>query len=273
MQPPTSSHDSFFDRMGFPRLFLLSISLVFLHLSVQVGLDAILNSPLLSAFLASGLVMILLPLGLVRSSGVAMGDSLSIGAIGLREIFFLTVLTVAMAFPVDLITGWNLDLVPPPEGLAESMAELRPGSPLGWAAAVLVLVLVAPLGEELVFRGLLQEGAQRAMGSRQALLLSAALFAAAHLQPYFVAGLFIVGLVIGAVYQRTHSLLACVFVHGLYNLLSLSSWEETATEESSSWTDGDLGLPLALAGIVVAWWALRRLPQRNEPDSTSMTER
>ena len=136
---------------------------------------------------------------------------------------------------------------------------------------MLVLCVVGPSGEEVDFRGLLQRGAERAMGGRQALFLSAALFAAAHLQPYFVAGLFVVGLVLGAVYQRTRSLMACVYVHGLYNLLSVASWQQSADEESTSWTDGSFGLPLAVAGAVLAWWVLRRLSPPPEPVTTSTT--
>jgi len=273
MHPPESSSDSFFAQIGFPRLFLLVLSLVFLHMSVQVGLEALFGAPLLAAGLASILVMTLLPLGLLRSFGAPIRDSFALQGLGYKQLFLLTLLTLAAAFPVDWITGWNLELVPPPEGMVERMGELRPQSLWEWVAAVAVLALIAPLGEELVFRGLLQGGAEEVMGQRQALLLASALFAAAHLQPYFVAGLFLVGLVIGAAYQRTRSLLACVYVHGLYNLLSLASWEAAGTEESASWTDGPLGLPLAVVGAVVAWWAMRKLPQHAEAEAISTTEK
>lgn len=268
MQSTPPSPDSFFEELGFPRIFMLVLSLAFLHLSVQVGLDALVDSPLLSSALASLLVLILLPMIFVRSVGVPLQATLGLRIFSLREFLLLTVLTLATALPVDWITGWNLELIPPPEGLAESMAELRPTSPLGWIAAVVVLCVVGPVGEELVFRGLLQRGAERIMGPRQAVLLAAALFAAVHLQPYFVAGLFVVGLMVGLVYQRTQSLLACIYVHGLYNLLSVASWAEEGAEESS-WTDGSFGPALALAGAVLAWWVLRQLSQPAEPETTS----
>lgn len=265
--------DGFFEAFGFPRVFLLVLSLAFLHLSVQVGLEAVIGMPLLSAALASVLVLILLPLGFLRSLGAPMGETLAWRRFGYREFMLLTVLTLATALPVDWITGWNAELIPPPDGLAESMDQLRPHGPMGWVAAVLVLCVIAPIGEELVFRGLLLRGAEHRMGSREALVFSAAFFAAAHLQPYFVAGLFVVGLVLGAVYQRTRSLIACVYVHGLYNLLSVASWEESSAEDAASWTDGPWGLPLALAGALLAWWILRRLPQWTEPEPTSTSGR
>jgi membrane protease YdiL (CAAX protease family) len=273
MPPSTSSSDSFFADFGFVRLFLLVLSLVFLDMSVQVGVESLLGIPLLSAGLASVLVMLLLPLGLLRSVGAPLREILSPVGLDLRQLLLLTLLTLAAAFPVDWLTGWNLQLVPPPEELAAQMAELRPQSPLGWGMAIAVLAVLAPMGEELIFRGLLLGGAQVAMGSRQALFLSSALFAAAHLQPYYVAGLFVVGLILGTVYQRTRSLVACVYVHGLYNLLSLAGWEAAGAEETQSWTDGPLGPLLAVAGAIIAWWALRRLAARRGADPTSTIER
>ncbi len=95
------------------------------------------------------------------------------------------------------------------------------------ASAVLLIVIVvigAPLVEELVYRGLLQGAAGRRLHQWRgwlALVLVAALFALVHFVPVEYPGLFLVGLVLGTCALRTGRLGMSVLAHFAFNATGL----------------------------------------------------
>ena len=101
-----------------------------------------------------------------------------------------------------------------------------PGVAEGTLLAVTALV-TAPLLEEVVYRGLLQTVLLGLLGrsARVAvILLAAGTFALVHLPGggwAGVAGLMVLGVVLGVLYERTGSLLPCVVAHAGYNALTL----------------------------------------------------
>jgi membrane protease YdiL (CAAX protease family) len=81
----------------------------------------------------------------------------------------------------------------------------------------LVAVVVAPFVEEIFFRGFLFQGFRQKYGWMRAMLLSSAIFAAAHLDPASLIPTFILGLVIAYLYQRSNSLWPGIILHFLVN--------------------------------------------------------
>jgi membrane protease YdiL (CAAX protease family) len=85
------------------------------------------------------------------------------------------------------------------------------------ACLALLVVVVGPAFEELVFRGWLLGGMRQQWGDGRALLISSALFAAIHGDPWATPALFLLGLVFGWVYLRSGSLYASIIVHAMWN--------------------------------------------------------
>ncbi len=101
-------------------------------------------------------------------------------------------------------------------------------TPQAWpeaAASVGIAVLVAPLLEEMVFRGFLLPAVSRRTGPAGAILLTAALFGLAH-GPLFYAGpTFALGVLLGWLYWRTGRLWVAVGCHGAHNAVTLvTAW-------------------------------------------------
>jgi membrane protease YdiL (CAAX protease family) len=96
---------------------------------------------------------------------------------------------------------------------------LTPGqSPWAVAALYLGAGFIAPLGEEVFFRGFLQTSLGNALRSRWiAILLASACFAAVHAQLHALPALFLLSVLMGFVYERTGSLLAPFLVHAIFN--------------------------------------------------------
>lgn len=98
------------------------------------------------------------------------------------------------------------------EGIMKAFAELK--SPV-WL--FIVGVIVAPLVEEIFFRGFLFQGFRQRYGWIAALLLSSGIFAAAHLDPVSFIPTFALGAAMGYVYHRSNSLWPSVILHFLNN--------------------------------------------------------
>ncbi|MGH2373484.1 MAG: lysostaphin resistance A-like protein [bacterium] len=111
-------------------------------------------------------------------------------------------------------------VLPMPEAMTSVLSSLvgRQGN-LWWS--VLAVAVVAPLAEEFLFRGLVLNGLLRRYSPRKAIVASALLFGAFHLNPWqFVGGTF-AGLLFGWWFVRTRSLIPSIMGHAVYNVLPL----------------------------------------------------
>ena len=94
------------------------------------------------------------------------------------------------------------------------------------AVAILAIAVLAPIAEELFFRGLVFNAWEREHGTRRALLGSALLFSAAHIAggggiPTLVIT-FVLGLILGLVYARTRTITTTIGIHAFFNLTTLA---------------------------------------------------
>ncbi len=135
---------------------------------------------------------------------------------------------VALLIPsLDLITyALGREVVPP--FLIDAYRSAQAGGDL--VVLVVAVVIVAPLWEELLFRGFLFRGlcASRA-GPTGAIVFTSAIWAAVHLQYdwYGVAQVFAIGLVLGWLRLRSGSTLLTTALHMAANLVALA---ETAVK-------------------------------------------
>ena len=88
--------------------------------------------------------------------------------------------------------------------------------------AVLAIVVLAPIAEELFFRGVVFNAFKRERGRRWAYVGSAALFAVIHLSLVALVPIFLLGLALAWVYERTGSLLAPIVMHAVVNGVSVA---------------------------------------------------
>jgi membrane protease YdiL (CAAX protease family)/Tfp pilus assembly protein PilF len=83
------------------------------------------------------------------------------------------------------------------------------------------VVLAAPIAEEILFRGLLFGALLKRVSPASTIVITAALFAAIHLQAMYFLPIFLVGLLLGWSRYKTGSLWASAVVHVLNNGFSL----------------------------------------------------
>ena len=112
---------------------------------------------------------------------------------------------------------------------AQFGALLKQNDFVGQALFALLAVVIAPIGEEALFRGYLFNGLRQGGGRTRlvvAYALSAAIFAAVHLsavtqgQLALIVPIFVVGLILAATMHLTGSLIPCIIAHAVHNSLS-----------------------------------------------------
>ena len=102
-----------------------------------------------------------------------------------------------------------------------------PRSEMGVGLFVLVAVVMAPLFEEIVFRGFLFRGFANSWGWVWGALASSAVFGLAHLQLDVFLPLAALGFALAWAYRQTGSLWTCITMHGLFNLIAVVAWAVT----------------------------------------------
>ena len=99
-----------------------------------------------------------------------------------------------------------------------------PESPLALMVGFALVVILAPLSEELLFRGWIYTALRSRFGFAAALWATAILFALAHWEPTHLYAVVIlpIGLVLGYLRERTGSTRATTLFHMIYNFSALA---------------------------------------------------
>lgn len=85
---------------------------------------------------------------------------------------------------------------------------------------ILAVVVVAPIVEEIIFRGLILRGFLKHYSVRKSILLSSLLFGIVHMNPWQFVTAFAAGIILGWWYVRTKSIVTPILGHALNNGMS-----------------------------------------------------
>lgn len=95
--------------------------------------------------------------------------------------------------------------------------------PVAWV--FVLLAVVVPVGEEVFFRGFVYGGLRARWGVAAAVLGSAVFFTVVHVQVVHALPIFILGVLLALLYERTGGLLASIVTHAINNVIAaLSIW-------------------------------------------------
>ena len=150
------------------------------------------------------------------------------------DLFIKVCLYLLVIFPIVSLIGQLCDTilyvafdVKGYEQLAVTFLKKTLSNPIALFGSLTSIVILAPLTEELLFRGLLLNFFQNRFGSKIAVILSGLLFAAFHyshsqglgnISLLFALSFF--GVMLGIFYLMTASLIYPIMLHAIFNLLS-----------------------------------------------------
>lgn len=136
-------------------------------------------------------------------------------ALGLAVVLVIAAMIFNYIYATYVIPGIGMQ-----EDMAKMLAAI-PRTPLNIIAGFTAIAIAAPLIEELLFRGFLQNAIAKFVPIWAAILLSSLLFASVHLQPYAIPGLMSLSIAFGYLYHRTGSLRMNILLHMANNAFAL----------------------------------------------------
>ena len=130
--------------------------------------------------------------------------------------------TIPTAIIAVYAVSYFHDLVVHPK--QQEIVDQFPHTAGGLVLFVVLAVVMAPLFEEVFFRGFLFRGFANSWGWGWGAVASAAIFGLAHLQLDVFVPLFALGIGLAWVYHRTGSLWTSISLHALFNGISVLAW-------------------------------------------------
>ena len=151
-------------------------------------------------------------LGPTRATGLMWAIGLGVGIVTV-----IVTYTVNAVFVLSFGDG---------EAVEQEVLDIALAGGAATVLAILLAVVLAPVTEEIVFRGVLFRALDEKFGMWPAAVLSSAVFAVIHFevlfsQPLALAGLFTVGILLAIAYHRTGSLLVPILGHAVFNAVSV----------------------------------------------------
>jgi len=200
---------------------LVLIVLLQIVLGVIVGmLGAVVNVPLVEHPAILGVIN-LIAIGLVLMLGLKktkapFKEVFPLSTIKISLLLLMSLTVIGMGILISEVDNLFRSVLPMPQWLADLFMNL-----LGHWSSIILLVIVAPLTEELLFRGLILRGFLSRYTVGKAVLASAILFGLLHLNPWQFLGAVILGVLFAWWFVQTGSLLPCLFGHALHNAVPL----------------------------------------------------
>jgi len=187
-------------------------------------------------------ILVLIPRRQISAVTMAMAVIFISGVIGMVSIFEVLILP---HFPL-------------PEFLQQMDEDLLSGGLAATTLLVLAAVVVAPVVEEVLFRGILQQSLFYQYGSLlPALVIPTVIFALFHVGYLFyfpaMVELLVLGILLAWLMAKTGNILIPMLTHALFNLSSFSGFSMGLDESS---TLADLGLTWILLSVIftaVGW--------------------
>ncbi|MEY2454695.1 MAG: protease family protein [Acidimicrobiaceae bacterium] len=126
--------------------------------------------------------------------------------------------SLLLYLPVLWWTSVNSDDISKP---ARDLADKAHGA--GVVLLIVVVAIAAPIVEEIFFRGLVLRSLERRMSRGWAIVVSSAVFGAAHFEPLQFPALFVFGLVAAVLATRTGRLGPGIWAHLAFNGVAVAS--------------------------------------------------
>jgi tetratricopeptide (TPR) repeat protein/membrane protease YdiL (CAAX protease family) len=142
--------------------------------------------------------------------------------LGTARVIYLTLLGTALVMLLgSYCAEWIAHMMHRPVMVQEIVPLIKYALSANPLAVFVTVVIVAPIAEEIIFRGLLYGAFEKRFRVVGAILISSAIFALAHLQVAYFIPIFCLGIVLGWARWKTGSLGLPILLHVLNNGFAL----------------------------------------------------
>jgi membrane protease YdiL (CAAX protease family) len=252
--------------------YFLVASGMFMGLFISLLFQGISSGPFDTALvdrlivLFGELAILVPPLIILKQRKVSVKDVLPLHEVSPLT-FIMAIVFVAGA--IGMVTAYELIMLPYfpiPEFLKQLETELSQGGVLEILILIIAGSIAAPIVEEFLFRGVLQQSLFYKYGSiLPAMVVPTVIFALFHVAYLFYLPAFIellaLAFMLAWLMVKTGNILIPIIVHGLFNLSSLSDLFIPTLEDVN--TVSELGLAWVITSvllILIAWIYFKNMP-------------
>ena len=171
----------------------------------------------ISFFLGQGFILVP-PLYYLIIKQRPVLESLRIKIVSRETIQYSLLFSVGVLIIIDTLDRIIHQIIPTPDYIIDLSKILQPDSMLGYVFLFLAVVIVAPISEEVVFRGFLQKFLEDHWKDiTRAVLVTSLFFAMIHFNPFWTIQIYILGVVLGFLAWKTKSVIPSIMLHSINN--------------------------------------------------------
>lgn len=170
------------------------------------------------SFLIGQIVIILPPIYYLNFKKKSIYDSLRFKPVSFDTLVNSVLLSISVIILFDALERIINKIVPTPDYIIDLGKIMQPDSAMGFIFLFLAVVIMAPIGEEMVFRGFLQKFLEEYWKDiTRAILISSLIFAMIHFNPYWTIQIYLLGIILGFLSWKTKSIIPSIILHSLNN--------------------------------------------------------
>lgn len=143
-----------------------------------------------------------------------------VGKLNCKLLLSVILLMIGYYFWYQSSIGVITNKIPLPNFLEGAVKEME----LHPYFEIFSMVIVAPIYEEFLMRGILLAGLLNRYSPKKAIIISALIFGIYHLNITQFVNATLIGLILGMIYYKTNSLILCIAVHMTNNIFATIVW-------------------------------------------------
>lgn len=145
-------------------------------------------------------------------------NRLRINPVSSETIKLTTMFSIGLIILSDEFDRLIQVFIPSPNYIIDLNNLLQPESILGYILLIIAVAIIAPIGEELLFRGFLQQFLEQNWKDiTRAILITSLLFSIIHMNPYWFIQIYVLGVMLGFLSWKTNSIFPPLILHALNN--------------------------------------------------------
>ena len=171
----------------------------------------------ISFFLGQGIILVP-PLYYLMVKKKPILQSLRINLVSIHTVKYSFIFSLGILIIFDALDRIIHQVIPTPDYIIDLSQIMQPDSTLGYVFLFLAVVIVAPIGEEIVFRGFLQKFLEDYWKDiTRAVLVTSLFFAMIHFNPFWTIQIYLLGVVLGFLAWKTKSVFPSIMLHSINN--------------------------------------------------------
>ncbi|MGQ5525179.1 lysostaphin resistance A-like protein [Chitinimonas sp. PSY-7] len=178
----------------------------------------------------------------------------------------IILITPALTLFLWTSTAVLTSLLPPPDWYNTFVNRMMSNG----VESVITVCILAPILEEMLFRGVILRSFLHQYSKRNAIIFSALIFGLAHLNIYqFIIGL-VAGYILGWLYERTHSLWPGILLHSTYNSSCILLYQALPAQDIDNyWEPSPTHWVISFGFAAIGTILLRRILSPTKPPITA----